>query len=395
MNNFCVLPFNSISIDAKGEIRQCCNTGGKGYPVDINKVTVDEVLNNEHNGSLRQSFLNDEKDPRCSRCWEMEDKGSESFRHWANKQPFGLDSIIPINKSPIINYEDIQYLDITLGNKCNLGCRMCYPSSSHLVARALLKTNDHFGPELIEFSRPVKDKILDLIKKSTNLQKIYLLGGEPLVNEFHDEILELLISIDRAKTVGLHYSTNLQIDLEKYFTIWEKFKEIDVSVSIDGTDKIYEYIRWPGSYQKIFNNLVRSTEYAKAFDKFRPSISITMQNLNVTDMYNMIDCLGNGLDLKYFVIPVHGHNHIEICPTYILEEELRKLEQLEEPAKWYSNTSIKYLEDSIIKSQSLNTIEVMTFFRRQKIFDEQRNQNLFATLPHFEMLADNFKIEKW
>ena len=38
-----------------------------------------------------------------------------------------------------------------------------------------------------------KDKILEIIDKATNLNSIYMMGGEPLINEFHNEIVELLI----------------------------------------------------------------------------------------------------------------------------------------------------------------------------------------------------------
>ena len=395
LNNFCVLPFNSISIDAEGKIRQCCNAGGLGYPVNVNTHTIDEILNNEYNQSLRQNFLDDVKDQRCDRCWKMEAVGNESFRHWANKQSFGVDGVIPINKDINTRYEDIQYLDITLGNKCNLGCRMCNPGSSHLVARALIKVGEWLGPEMIDFDRAARDKILDLIDRSKNINTIFMLGGEPLINDFHDEIVDLLIKQDRAKNIKLHYSTNLQIDLEKYFDLWSNFDVIETSISIDGTNEIYEYIRWPGSYQKVYNNLVRAKEYAKQFDKFKPSIATTMQNLNVANIYNLLEDIGNGLDLGFFIIPVHGLNHIEICPTHILEKELIKLDNITAPAQWYAGTAKQYLKDAIEKSKNLNSYEVEKFFQRQKEYDEQRKQNLFETIPYFEELADKFKVKIW
>ena len=76
---------------------------------------------------------------------------------------------------------------------------MCNPTSSSLLAKQLKIVNEHNGPELIELSRETKNKILDFISKSVNLNTIYMLGGEPLINEFHDEIVDLLVCSNRAK----------------------------------------------------------------------------------------------------------------------------------------------------------------------------------------------------
>lgn len=397
MNNFCVLPFDSISIDAEGNIRQCCNAGGNGYPININHNTIDEVLNNEYNKKLRTSFLKNERDPMCQRCWNIEDLGNQSFRYWANKESFGIKSVIPIRMEPVIEFSDIQYMDITLGNKCNLGCRMCNPNSSSLVAKAWKIFGEWKREENIEFSRNTRNKILEIIEKSVNINTIFMLGGEPLINDFHDEIIELLIRTDRAKNIKLHYSTNLQIDLEKYLKLWTNFRAIEASISIDGTDEIYEYIRWPGRWEKVYRNFLRALEYSTEFPNFHPSIATTMQNLNAGNIYDLFQECSVKINnhVKFFFIPVTGFNHIELTPTHILEKEIKKLESLPEPAKWHIRTPIQYLKDAIEKSKNLDPYEVKKFFKQQKDFDNLRNQNLFITVKYLEELADKFKIEKW
>ena len=194
LNNFCVLPFNSVSISATGNLRQCCNGGEHPFNIFVQDSTVEELINNKKIKSMRSNFLQDNKDPACKRCWDIEAIGNRSFRHVANEDSgHGLKSVIPIKMDTTIKFEDIQYLDITLGNKCNLACRMCNATSSSLLAKQLKEFKIYSGDEFIDFSRTSKDKILELIDKATNLNSIYMLGGEPLINEFHDEIVELLI----------------------------------------------------------------------------------------------------------------------------------------------------------------------------------------------------------
>lgn len=404
LDNFCVLPFNSISIDAQGKIRQCCNGDGiTGFNTYVKDAAVESFINNPDIVSLRENFLQDKQDQRCDRCWKIETVGNSSFRHWANNEEhFGLKSTIPIKKEKIINFEDIQYIDITLGNKCNLACRMCNPTSSSLIAKQLLKVDEWNGGELLEFSRNSKDKILDLLSRCVNLNTIYLLGGEPLVNEFNDEITEMFIKNGRAKNIRIHYNTNLQIDIEKYLKTWHHFKQILCGVSIDGTDETYEYIRWPGKWKKLYDNLTRVGDYQLENKNLYPSISTTVQNLNGLNLYDLIDkcSMSFKYPLNFYFFPVTGipnlgANHLHFLPTDLLITELEKIKSIPNPYSRYTGSLIKYYEDAIEKSKNIDPKEINLFFKTQKMYDTLRDQNLFRTFPHLYQLAKKFHIREW
>lgn len=396
-DTMCILPFNSVSISALGEMRVCCNSG---KPLGYNLSTLEsdqEIINNKKIIEIRSDFLNDVKNSTCDRCWEMEKFSSHSFRTTANDN-FSLKTNQVVKFSETIGFENIQYLDITLGNKCNLACRMCNPYSSSLVAKQWTALG-HQNPnaELLEFDQNTKERILNLIKKSPNLSSIYMLGGEPLISEFHDEIVRYLIDSNRAKDIELHYSTNLQIDVERKLEEWSYFKMIDLSVSIDGVDETYEYIRWPGKWSKLENNLHALKEYANSRSNIRPNIATTVQNLNVDnlpELIHRINQLSNNTFSFYF-IPVTFFNELEITPTHILETAVQDLSKLD-------NTGIHKLPDlkklitaAAEKSVTVNKEKVVEFFRWQKLYDGLRNQNMFALKPHFNELADQHGIEKW
>lgn len=396
MNNFCVLPFNSVSISATGQLRQCCNGGERPYTFKVQNLSVEEIFNHSQAQALRSSFLKDQKDPACTRCWDIEAIGNRSFRHVANEDAdHGLKSVIPIKMESNIAFEDLQYLDITLGNKCNLACRMCNPYSSSLLAKQLKEINLYKGEEFIDFSRESKDKILDLILKAKNLNSIYMLGGEPLINDFHDEIVELLVKQDRAKNIKIHYSTNIQIDIEKYLPMWKEFRYIDLNISIDGSHETYEYIRWPGKWDKVFKNLKRACEFRKEAN-FYPVIATTIQNLNADNLYDLItECsILNETYVPFFFIPVTGGNYLELTPKHILEKEIKKLETLPDP---YGRVKelIQHYHDACKKHDTITEHQVKEFFSTQKRFDTYRKQNLFATHSYFIELAEKFNIEIW
>lgn len=399
MKNFCVLPFNSVSIDALGNLRPCCNSYTSKFAVNVESSTLENLINNRDVISLRRSFLNDQQDTLCDRCWNIENHGGISFRDVANNDTsYGMKSHIPIKKETTIDFLDIQYLDITLGNKCNLACRMCNNYSSSLLAKQMVelgisKSVGHKG--LIDFTRQAKDNILSLISKSKNLNSMYLLGGEPLINEFHDEILELLIRENRSQNIKIHYSTNLQVDIERHLEIWSRFKLIDLSVSIDGSRETYEYIRWPAKWEKLISNLKKVNEFKTHHNLF-PNIASTVQNLNAGNLYHMITEIQEIIDDKihFFFIPVSGTNQLEINPTEILIDARNKLNNITD---YYNkkNELVRQYDIAIEKSSNLEHEQVRQFFYLQQKFDSVRKQNLFKVMPWYKDLAEMFKVECW
>ena len=393
----CSLPFNSVSIDPAGRLRPCCNSDSGIFPDDINIISLDTIINNDSIQSLRKSLLTGIKDQWCNRCWKMEEVGNQSFRKIANRDTdHGLESISPGSFKEIVDYSDIRYLDITLGNKCNLACRMCHPGSSSLIAKQYIELGYPFdSAPMLEFDRTGKDKILQLITNAVNLTSIYLLGGEPLINEFHDEIIELLIKLDRAKNITLHYSTNLHTDVEKHLERWSNFKLVEISVSIDGSEEVYEYIRWPGSWKKVYGNLKKVCNIAHHDRRIVVGVAVTAQNLNVGNIPALINSIQGISELvSYYFIPVTGCNNIEYTPTHILENAITQLSTLSDPYNRISELSNYYKKAVTVKS-SVTANDIEKFFNRQRDFDGFRKQNLFQTIPYFLDLAKEYNIKTW
>lgn len=396
MNNLCVLPFNSISVTSDGKLRPCCNTQSYSYSNKIQDVDLEGILNNSDAISLRQSFIADKKDIRCDRCWKMEDLSNKSFRHVANESvDRGLHTIDTFNLRSKISYDDIRYIDITLGNKCNLACRMCNPWSSSLYAKQVKDLRIYDGDVNIDFDEKTRNKLLDAIKKSSNLSSIYMLGGEPLVNDFHDEVVDLLISTGRSKDIILHYSTNLQIDVEKYLELWGNFHIIELSISIDGTGNTYEYIRWPGSWDKLYRNLTKVVDYKNQQTRnlLYPSIATTAQNLNAHNLPDLIQTIKDlDKDMTFYFIPVTGGYYLEMTPHKVLNEAIERLSAMEDSTGRIAEL-INYYKSALTKTVDRESVK--RFFEQQKSFDSYRKQNLFQTLPHFKDYANSLLIATW
>ncbi len=394
-SNYCVLPFNSVSISASGELRQCCNAGYNSSRTYISDLDINGIINNKFIQDIRKTFVKNKKHSTCGRCWKQEAMGSMSFREIANKdEHHGIRKGIT-NRKLGVEFEDIEYIDITLGNKCNLACRMCNWSSSNLLAQQLKEMGIHKGPIDLGFDDESKNKVLQLFRRSVNLKSIYMLGGEPLINPLNDEILDLLIETGQSKNIFIHYNTNLQVNkIENYLEKWSHFKGVHIQASIDGSDEIYNYIRWPGNWKKVLKNLSTAVKKGNN-DTLKVSISTTIQNINALNIPKLIDTCQTLEEcaVPFFFIPVVGTMTLDVTPKHILKEAIDLLEAMPKRV-WLPLDDLLANYYSAYETK-IEKKKVIAFFKEQKRFDIKRNQNLFETIPYFGDLADEFNIERW
>ena len=122
-----------LATNASGNFRVCCNsTPGKNFilksdntPYKIYKDNLNDVWNSDTYKNIRRQFLNDERPEICERCFREEDSGIRSARQgWNDQWMFDYEK----SETPKLN---AYYLDIRLGNLCNLKCIMCNPYASN------------------------------------------------------------------------------------------------------------------------------------------------------------------------------------------------------------------------------------------------------------------------
>jgi MoaA/NifB/PqqE/SkfB family radical SAM enzyme len=384
--------FNSIAINGDGKISTCC-----GNPKTITNLSfgdsLDHIINNPTIVNVRESLIAGEEHPICDFCWVPEQNGITSQRKYSKH------IITNIQVSTKITYDNIQHISLFLGNKCNLACRMCFPTLSSLLAnqsKKLYPFDEHLDKNIIptEFTTDQKQKILEIIDISPNLNKIHVWGGEPLVIDFFDEMCEHLIATGKSSNIELLISTNLQSNIERKLEYFKHFKKITLSISMDGLDDTYEYIRWPGKFNKIKDNI----KSLAGHPTIHPDITCVVQNLNV---HNLTDFIIEMKLLNFSInfVEVHTYNLVSILPYHVIEREIEKLQNLKTSQNMFDamniDNVINILTSNLEKSKSIEHNEVVQFFKKQKDFDSIYNQNLFNTRPHFLELAKQFNVDIW
>lgn len=258
MNTFCVLPWLGREINWDGHETHCC------------------LLPNRYNiENIKTAMLEGKKPAECQKCWNLEEQGIKSDRIVKNS---ALDFYWDRNLQFI--YEDVKngldqilMLKLITSYTCNAACISCNSGSSSKWADL---------DRIIDPSSPLKKyKFIDLekIKERVdfkNLKMLSLIGGEPLYEKKNFELLEHLLDLGN-NSVFLSMVTNGSVTLtSKQKTVLSKFKNLNFSVSIDGIESVFEYLRFPLQWNDLKTNL---TFFSEITDNI--SSNYTLSNLNI------------------------------------------------------------------------------------------------------------------
>lgn len=229
-----------------------------------------EAMNSTEMKAVRSQLLSGEWPSGCFECKNKEAKGIRSYRQESVMENVTWKGFEPdYNNVNIKNYHEIE---IKFSRTCNLFCRHCN-SLSNSRFEILGKKFPHLKKEFekVDFthlSEPKKhiaeiseEVIDDLVKNIIpGVSRIMFGGGEPLYHLAHYKFLETLINDSNinTKNIILEYNTNLSmISFKKYqlADLWEKFKAVRVTVSVDGTGKLFNYFRQNADYDQMLKNV--------------------------------------------------------------------------------------------------------------------------------------------
>jgi MoaA/NifB/PqqE/SkfB family radical SAM enzyme len=255
-DTFCVAPWYSIYVDSSGRLAPCCKFGKKLYNYDH----IQKYFESPELEKVRQDLLNGVKNANCDRCWKDEDNGADSLRLISNR------TIGPNTNRPIMEQikepklSDLKSFDLTLGNLCNLKCVMCNPGlSSQLLAEANLNPalKNRYSKNYIQkdFDWPKGDDFVDWCNDHLP-QAIHIkfTGGEPFIIPWIQTVLDKIPDEQKKKCI-LHFTTNLTIINLGLFENFSKFKEVWLSVSVEGIQETHEYLRYGHKWETLETNI--------------------------------------------------------------------------------------------------------------------------------------------
>lgn len=257
---YCPLPWIGLNV-LPTSIAPCCQWSGLGDSLDhVHQAGQSPIF-----VSTRKAMLEGKKVSGCQQCYNAERVGASSRR-----------------KEAIAQYGEVKevstrILDISFDNVCNLKCRGCCSTSSHLWNNDEIEI---YGQNFL--GKKYFDHNVDI--DTSNLEVINVSGGEPFLSKKFDNFCGLLLERGHIQNTSLLLSTNTTvIPSEKIYQCLLNAKELHINFSVDGIGYINEYFRSGANFEQVEKVL----EYFRNIKSLRNN-KITTTHIHTTvSVYNV------------------------------------------------------------------------------------------------------------
>ena len=273
----CPLLWSHLEIRHTGDVYPCCvNTVPVG---NVNESSLVEIFNNDKMDLMRKQMSTGGRPDSCDHCWRLEKQGLSSNRQWhmgKNAQDFN---------SRWYDNVQIRSLDLKPSNTCNFKCRTCNPSNSSLIAAEVKQFSAiPVAVERWDGYREYTWKELDNILPT--IENLDFFGGEPFLLKELRTFIQTAVDTDHCKHIRLHFNTNGSVYPKDIIDNIQKFKEVDIAISIDDIGSRFELTRG-GVWKDVEANILRFKELES--ENFKVYIFPTVNIQNVLYLDELLD----------------------------------------------------------------------------------------------------------
>jgi MoaA/NifB/PqqE/SkfB family radical SAM enzyme len=383
-----VLPWVSLEASPIGTVRPCCLAedeivDANDQKFNLQKHNLKDIQNSDHMHRLRQQFLAGEHPETCRKCWREEDAGRTSKRmHTLNRLQHMIgDHAWTQDARPLM------FLDLKLGNICNLKCRICGSWSSSTFATeeitniadpAFRKSSLHYKM-LQQGAWPRNnsnfwnqiDSMLDQIRY------IEFTGGEPFMIQEHFDMLKGMVDRGIADQVEIHYNTNGTQWPEHAEEIWQHFRTVEIAFSIDDLCARFEYQRSGAVWSEVYDNIERFRQLRSRHSNIQLQVCSTVNVFNIWHIEGLAEWIDmQDFDFIYWNM-LHEPRHFSIAslPAKAKELACRRLDLA--TVRPFHRQEFDRIRDFMMAGKSMTAQEIIEPIRR---LDQRRGQNLRAVI---------------
>jgi organic radical activating enzyme len=273
--SFCPAKWDDLVVNLNyNYVYACC----KSDPIKfVNSQDITRLLDQQKN-----NLLNGIQDPSCTYCWKLENQGqtSKRIRHLSEDKFKGV--------GEYINNPGPKTIQINLGNECNFQCTYCNPKFSSQWENDVKNKPYKIFVDKFFYSIDNKNDVsvtdsIAWLEQQGVIHQLDISGGEPLQNKNFFKI------IDSISSEHLKFTTNLSCKtttLDKILALTERYKTIQINVSLDSTKENAEFTRYGLDYNKIRNNIQYIINNAP--NNIIINIHSLMTSITIRDLDNMI-----------------------------------------------------------------------------------------------------------
>ena len=275
------------------------------------KLNPSALHNTEHKKQQRQIMLRNERPQECSYCWNMEDQGKLSDRHYRSGEPWAAVDFETIKNSTGAEDDIIpSYVEVNFNHACNLKCSYCSPqfsSSWHDEVQRMgpyatstpHNSMDHFtGNRRIIPARESNPYVEAFWawwpQLYPELEHFRMTGGEPLMDKNTYRVFDYVIE-NPSKKLHLNVTSNFSVEqslFDRYLTALKiicdgRIEHFMQYISLDGWGAQAEYMRHGMNFDLVWS---RANQYLTEVPSYNSlTFIITMNNLGVSSLQQLLE----------------------------------------------------------------------------------------------------------
>lgn len=378
--NFCSAPWVNIHLHPTGSLRPCCVSTDSWGEFTGSHTSIAQAYESEEAQKIRSQFLKGETPQGCSKCFEKEAAGVNSVRHDINRN-FDASNKLLLAEAKT---SELQRLDVSFSNQCNMNCRFCGPYCSTKWienAKSLpIDTDGFWDVYKSDRWKPYNVLAKDLFAEAVQLpllKEIEIKGGEPFLSNEHLLFLNLLIESGKSKNIDLLYTTNGSVIREDLKNCFKEFNSVHISFSMEAIGPMYSYIR---SAQGSEEKTLKAIRFYGELPNITTSIHYTLCAINIFSIEEFLNWYEKTvpqdkvpLTLGLLVDPIFLS--VDALPTNIKLAALGKLSS--------KNSSVRERIANILKRPQ-GSDQTQSFWRFIDTLDEIQGASLCKVAPEFK-----------
>lgn len=335
LDTLCSLPFTHLATHPNGLVTPCCNANydnGISFArtneqiLSLNDNTIQDIMNSDSFSEIRRKMMNGEKPIECIGCYRNEENGFKSKRIEENEK-----YLHKLDFNEDIPNIQLRFVELRLGNVCNLKCLTCNPMSSSKWIEDVKSFPDEFAKDghysYQEYKGEWyknKDWYDQLLTHCDILETVYINGGEPTLIKEHFYFLNKLIEMDLAKNVTLLYNINCTNLPDVFIDLIKQFKHVKLQLSIDDVGDRNFYIRYPANWKTVYENFQKAKK-----ETFEISITQTISIYNICNIGEFRDFFKD-TQIDYNFVYNPSYLHISNLHPQLKELALSQIDKLNE-----------------------------------------------------------------
>jgi len=396
--SLCKAPFAGLEISPDGQIVLCCMSS-RNHLAHIDDVDDIEEF---YNGSIMEKYRQELEDGNyktmkpCRRCYELEKKHMRGFKKslegfkegkW---NPGCIGNFTKFDEDWYARKEGkkrpLRYLEYTLSNICNASCATCNSVFSHKWQ----EIDKKFGRKVFPMVKLGDDTISKIEKVLYGLETLTIKGGEPFADIRNIRILKKLYEINPTCRVFI-VSNFYTITPEAMKILKMSTGHLDVSGSVDGVGRVYDWIR-----SNTFEHMVKTMEryYKETGRKININVCISLYNF--FHLEKIFDYFKNKEYIKCLtfmnITNRPPYVDIQLLPEKIFNSQIEKYQKLFKDINKKGYKSL-ILCEPLLKQKHRPILDEMAskelFFTEMEKMNKHRGFDLCDHIPELKEWRDS------